>query len=82
MMTQNERNPAGVSTPYHLLSERKRLSSESEMFENSSCQKKQRLENGSSSCSSGSKHQLKTSQHLGGVVPKPGERKEMPVVID
>ena len=81
MSTQNVRNPAEVGTPYHLLSERKRSSSESEMLENSPCQKKQRLENSSSSSSSGSKHQLKTSQHLGRVVTEPGDSKEMPIVI-
>ena len=80
MRTQNERNSAEIGTAYHLQSGRKRPPSE--MLENSPCPKKQRLENSSSSCSSGSKHQLKTSQHLGEVVPKPGERKEIPIVID
>ena len=79
MSTQNERNPAEVGTPYHLLSERKRSSSESEMLENSPCQKKQRLENSSSSSSS--KHQLKKPQHLGRVVTEPGDSKETPIVI-
>ena len=79
MWTQNERNPAEVGTPYHLLSERKRPSSESETLENSSCQKKQQLENSSSS--SRSKHQLKKSQHLGRIVPNPGDSKELPIVI-
>ena len=78
MSTQNERNSAEIGTAYHLLSGRKRPSSE--IFENSPCQKKQRLENSSSN--SVSKHQLKMSQHLGRIVPEPGDYKEMPIVID
>ena len=80
VLTQDEKNPVEVGTADHLLSERKRPSSE--MLENPPCQKKQRLENSSSSSSSMSKYQLKKSQHLGSVVPEPGDSKEMPIVVD
>ena len=78
--THNEKNPVEVGTADHLLSERKRPSSE--MLENSPCQKKQRLENSSSSSSGTTKYQLKKSQHLGRVVPEPGDSKDIPIVVD
>ena len=78
--TQNEKSPVEVGMADHLLSERKRPSSEK--LENSPCQKKQRLENSSSSSSGTTKYQLKKSQHLGRVLPEPGDSKEPPIVVD